>query len=267
MPADNGAQFDNPSFYKSVRPGEAQKIRFPRPAETPKQAFQVTPGSEVYVRGSDKSIDGRWIFEGADAEGMKVSKLDERGGKHVRHMTKQELEDLNRPTVLADIRGLGQKSIEDLVHVVRMLRTGDIADPNGVIKSEDQAQMLIGAYYGEVPLSKITDVGYLRQVLEHLMKVRQIRGELGEAAAAQVEPFVAAEDLAKQQVEAGVKSPGSLFNGRWVTVKRGDGRFEGGWKMREPSSETGEVMVIRMADNLPWDFRMVSLADLKKWNS
>jgi len=267
MPADNGAQFDNKNFYVPLSsPGV--KASFPRPAETPKPDFQIKPGSEVYVRRSDKSIDGRWIYEGEDEEGIKVTKKDSDGiHEHVRHMTRQELEDLNRPTTLADIRGKGQKSIDDLVHVVRMLRNGDIPDPKQVIRSEDAAQMIIKAYYGEIPLREISDTGYLRQVLEHLMKARQVKGEFGEAAAAQVKPFVPQEDMAKQRAEAGIRVCVHKIpeEGDWVRIKTEKG-FEGNWKMRMPNKD-GTVMVIQIVDGLFQDEMTVPLSEINAWNS
>lgn len=266
MPADNGAQFDNKNFYMPLSPGI--KAQFPRPAENPKPDFQVKPGSEVYVRRSDESIDGRWIFDGEDKEGMKVIKKDADGiHEHVRHMTRQELEELNRPTTLADIRGIGQRSIDDLVHVVRMLRNGDIPDPQNVIRSEDAAQMIIKAYYGEIPLREISDTGYLKQVLERLMKVRQIKGELGEAAAKQVEPFVPAEDLVRRLATEGKRvCPHQIpEEGDWVRVKTEKG-FEGNWKMRMPNQD-GTVMVMQIVDGLYEDEMTIPLSELEEWNS
>lgn len=223
--------------------------------EEAKSAFHIQPGSEVYVRRSDKTIDGRWIYDGEDADGMKVHKIDKEGGKHVRHMTSQELEDLNRPTTLEDIRGMGQKSIDDLLHVIRMLREGGITDANGFIPSEDQAQMITDAYHGEIPLRKITSAGYLKPVLEHIMRLDQV----GQVEAAK--PFETAED---RSVEPAHKMPGQ---GDWVRVKGKDGQFERNWVMMRPDENTGTVMLTQIVNNLPWKVKTVSLDELKEWNS
>jgi len=148
------------------------------PSEAPKPVFQIRPGSRVYVHREDGSVDGKWTFEGQDAEGMRVAKKDRHGVTHILHINGQELEDLNRPTTMADIRGLGSRSIDDLVHVVRRLQEGGVQGSKMFYPSKVQEQMLIDAYYGDIPLSDITSAGGLKQVLEQHMRLRQIRGEL-----------------------------------------------------------------------------------------
>jgi hypothetical protein len=246
----------------------------PVPAEVPKKTFQVLPGSEVYVARSSyvstdpkddgTRIDGKWTLEGEDSEGMKVYKMDPQGRKLVRHMTREQLVDLNRPTSLDDdITGIGQRSIDDLVSVIRRLKGGDIADfhdPRDFIPVEEEVQKVIAAYNGEGPLGAVTEAGYIKPVLEQLMRIRQVRGELGNEAS-----MPAFEKPSKNMHVPGTP----LSQGETVKVFDKNGKLRGGtWTMLQPNLKTGTVTVLQIVDNLP--ARMIEdvpLAELGKWNS
>jgi hypothetical protein len=238
------------------------------PAEALKPAFQIQPGSEVYVQRSNGEIEGEWIAGPEDPQtGMvRVTKVDGSGNTLAKHIDRRELDELNRPTTLKDIRGVGQQSIDSLVRVVKKLQEGGITDANGFVSSEDVARLIISAWFGELPLNKITSAGYLRPVLEHLMRLRQIRGELGQTAL--MGKFEANEDRKVSQVEAGERVKGQMpRQGEWVTVKREDGQLEGNWVMMQPDEKTGTVMLLQIKDNLPWAEKTVSFAKLREWNS
>jgi len=272
MAADNGPQFDNKNFYVPLRP--ETKAQFPRPPESPKRDFQVIPGSEVSVYRSNYEstdpkddglrIDGKWTFEGEDEKGMRVIKTDQQGQKHVRYMTRQQLINLNRPTSLdEDITGIGQRSIDDLVSVIRRLKGGDIADfhdPREFIPAEEEAQKVIAAYNGEIPLNAVTEAGKIKSVLEHLMRARQRRGELGHEVS--IPAF--------QKSSENMHVPGTpLKQGETVKVFDGQGKpRSGGWTMLQPDPKKGTVALLQFVDNLPAEIiEDVPLAELEKWNS
>ena len=262
-----------------ARPVQKVSESFPpaKPAtvESSKPAFHVQPGSEVYVRRSSGEIEGEWVSGPEDPQTgtVKITKADGSGNTLVKNINRQELDELNRPTTLKDIRGIGQQGMDSLVCAVRRLQEGGITDADGFVSSEDEVRMIISAYNGELPLNKITGAGYLKQVLEHLMRIRQIRGELrrGEET---VEPFQAEED--RSVVLPTRKATGQIEGqsvrkmpeqGEWVTVQREDGQFEGNWVMMQPDAKTGTVMLLQIVNNLPWTEKTVSLDELREWNS
>ncbi len=277
------------SGFDGHRPGDiikpdvrqAQKVppkSFPsaKPAsvEAPKPAFHVQPGSEVYVERSSGEIEGEWVAGPEDPQTgtVRVTKADSSGNTLIKNIDRRELDELNRPTTLKDIRGIGQQGIDNLVRVVRKLQEGGITDANGFVSSEEEVAVIMSAWYGERPLSDVTTAGYLRPVLEHLMRLRQIRGELGQAEV--VKPFEVAEDRSVTlPTRSRLRETGGQVvrkmpeQGEWVTVKRHDGQYEGNWVMMQPDTKTGKVTLLQIVNNLPWTEKTVSLDELREWNS
>ena len=267
--------FDIPRPKDIPTPAASELPLRPRPvvAEAQKKTFQIQSGSEVYVRRSSGELEGQWMAGSEDLQTgrITVTKVDVDGNTLIKNIDRRELNELNRPTTLKDLREHGQQSIDDLVHVLRRLQEGGLTDANGFVPSEDEVQIVIAAYKGERPLGDVSSVGYTKQVLEHLMRLRQIRGELGQIKIP-IEQFKAEEDRSvplPTRLDARGALPARKMpeQGEWVTVQRDDGEFEGNWVMMQPNYETGEVALLQIVDNLPWLVKTVSLEQLREWNS
>ena len=159
--------------------------------EVTEQAFHVQDGSEVYVMRHSGKIEKGWVVGAIDPKSGKGNVIRVDGDGQILHkpVDMQALDELNRPTVAADIAKVdfatAKTSLERrerIIHVVRRLKDGGINGSKGFYQSDQLTTELqtLFDHPSQDGINLLTNTGGLREKVRELINIELAEQRLRE---------------------------------------------------------------------------------------